>query len=275
MTHERKFRRKKLDPILRPDIYDRLVVETKSLLERRFDALAERFDDIADTNFNPFLLLITAPVYNLYSPFEVAERLQLGKAFHGDDTAFGRFGEEKLLPLFGVTACSEKVKAVQEKLGGQWEPIDRELSVEGRRYLITVKSGPWTMNQSHANAMIDKLPAIHKQTGCPVILGIMYGKYENLNNKPALVETNLGNPPWFDYLVGRDFWEFVSGVKDIHLEVFRAIRQAQKEFGEAHKDETFHEKLVANRLKIAASLRRAFNVKEEEDFWQTLFNQMF
>ena len=54
------------------------------------------------------MLLITSSVYNLFSPFEVAERFQMGKAYHGDDTAFGRFGEEKLLPLFGVTACPEK-----------------------------------------------------------------------------------------------------------------------------------------------------------------------
>lgn len=271
----RKFIRKKLAAKLDERIFEKLVIETKALLERRFEALAEGFDDIADTNFNPFLLLITSPVYNLFSPFEIAERLQLGKAFHGDDTAFGRFGEEKLLPLFGVAECSEKVKAIQDRLGGPWEPIDRELMVEGRRYLISVKSGPWTMNQSHANAMVDKLPAIHKQTQCPIVLGIMYGRYENLNNKPALVETSLGSPEWFDYLVGRDFWEFISGVKDIHKEVFRAIRQAQKEFGEAHKDETFHEKLVGNRLKIASSLRKAFNVKEEEDFWETLFSHMF
>ena len=33
----------------------------------------------------------------------------------------------------------------------------------------------------------------------------------------------------------------------------------------------FTKKLVGNRLKIAASLRKAFNVKEEQDFWETLF----
>lgn len=275
MDRKRKFARTTLQQKLPTKIFDSLVVETRSLLERRYQALAEGFEDIEDTNFNPFLLLITAPVYNLFSPFEVAERLQLGKAFHGDDTAFGRFGEEKLLPLFGVCECSEKVKAAQARMGGPWEPIDRELVVEGKRFLITVKSGPWTMNQGHANAMIEKLPEIHRQTGCPVVLGIMYGRYSNLNNKPGLVEAKLGSPSWFDFLVGRDFWEFVSGVKEVHREIFRAIRQAQKEFGEAHRDETFHEKLVANRLKIAASLRKEFNVQEEEDFWETLFQRMF
>ena len=182
MAHTPKFARNKLEAKLEKKVFDSLVVETRALLERRFALLAEDFNDIADTNFNPFLLLITAPVYNLFSPFEVAERLQLAKAFHGDDTAFGRFAEEKVLPLFGVKECSEKVEATQKQLGGGWEPIDREHVVDGKRYLISLKSGPWTMNQSHANAMVEKLPTIHEKTKCPVILGITYGRYENLNN---------------------------------------------------------------------------------------------
>jgi len=246
------------------------VDETKALLERRFQTLAEGFDDLQDTNFNPFLLLITAPVYNIFSPFEVAERLQLAKAFHGDDTAFGRYGEEKLLPQFGAVPVEEK-----SKYKATWEPIDAAVMIEGERFLLTIKSGPWTMNQSHANAMIEKLPGIHEQSGCPIILGIMYGRYEQLNNKPQLVDGSLGTPEWFDFLVGRDFWEFLSGVKDVHKYIYRAIRKAQKAFADEHKDETFHEKLVANRLKIAASIRKEFDVAEEEDFWETLFNNMF
>ncbi len=131
------------------------------------------------------------------------------------------------------------------------------------------------MNQSHANGMIEKFPKIHADTDCPIIVGIMYGKYENLNNKPQLVEDALHSPPWFDYLVGRDFWEFVSGVKDVHKHIFAAIREAQKNFALKHQDETFHEKLIGNRILIASSLRKQFKVDEDEDFWATLFNNMF
>lgn len=266
---KRRFKRRKLTTNISSKLVGQIGQETKSLLERRFKALAIDFDSLDKTNFNPFLLLITAPVYNLFSPFEIAERLQLGKAYHGDDTAFGRFGEEKLLPLFGVTECPEKGKKAD------WEPVDCQVQVDGKRYIMSIKSGPWTMNQSHANAMIEKFPQIHQQTGDPIMIGIMYGRYENLNNKPALVEQHLGNPEWFDFLVGRDFWEFISGVRDIHKHIFGAIRTAQMEFAKEHSDETFQEKLVSNRLKIAASLRKAFDVMEEEDFWETLFNNMF
>ena len=57
--------------------------------------------------------------------------------------------------------------------------------------------------------------------------------------------------------------------------MFQAIRRAQKRFSDEHSDETFNERLVGNRLKIAASLRKQFNVRDDDDFWGTLFNAMF
>lgn len=266
----RRFRRTSLMPDLPKESHDQFVAETLSFLTRRFELLARKFDHISKTNFNPFLLLITAPVYNVYSPFEVAERLQLGKAFHGDDTAFGKMVEERYLRLFGARRPPEKTAGA-----AAWTPIDLDIVVEGQRYLMSVKSGPWTMNQEHANAMIDKFPAIHAATGAKILIGITYGRYTNLNNKPALVDRGLGQPEWFDFLVGRDFWEFVTGVSDVHKHIFKSIREAQKSFGALHSDETFHERLVSNRLKIAASLRKQFSVDDEEDFWETLFNNMF
>lgn len=268
----RKFRRAPLVDALPEPVRAELVRETVEFLSRRYKELAVRFDDISKTNFNPFLLLITAPVYNIYSPFEVAERLQLGKAFHGDDTAFGRMAEEKYLRLFGAETPIEKRQPSKKNL---WSPIDLNIVIDGQRYLLSIKSGPWTMNQTHANEMVTNFHKLHKETGAKIIVGITYGRYKSLNNKPALVSTRLGNPDWYDFLVGKDFWEFVTGVRDVHRHIFSAIRDAQKQFSQLHSDETFHEKLVANRLKIASSLRKQFSVKDEEDFWWTLFNNMF
>lgn len=265
-----KFQRNNYVDHLTPDQEGRIIGEVKAFLDRRFQTLAEGFDSIEQTNFNPWLLLITAPVYNLFSPFELAERVQLGKAFHGDDTAFGRMAEEKFLAVFGAVPPSEKIE-----MGQRWTPVDLSIMIEGTRYLLSVKSGPWTMNQEHANAMSDKFPAIHEQTGARIVLGILYGRREHLNNKPALVNSRLGNPEWFDFMVGKDFWEFISGVRDVHKHIFSAIRKGQTEFAREHNDETFHEKLVGNRIKLAASIRKKFDVEEEEDFWETLFNNMF
>lgn len=270
----RRFKRSTLAATLAPELKERIVQETYAFLKRRFETLAVDFDDISKTNFNPFLLLITAPVYNIFSPFEVAERLQLGKAFHGDDTAFGRLAEEKFLSIFGAEVPPLKRTGTSAQRQ-EWSPIDLQIQVEGNLYLLSVKAGPWTMNQSHANEMTARFPSLQATTGARLIVGITYGRYKNLNNKPYLVARNLGEPLWYDYLVGKDLWEFVSGVKDVHKEIFAAIRLAQRKFADEHADETFSEKLVGNRLKIAASLRKAFNVRDDEDFWSTMFNAAF
>jgi hypothetical protein len=269
----RRFRRTALVDHLAQDVHDAIVRETDSLLERRL-AKANEVADIEQTNFNPFLLLITSPVYNIFSPYEVAERLQLGSAFHGDDTAFGRFAEEKILPLFGATLPGQKSRT-DRVLAAAWEPIDRAMDIEGSTYLMSIKAGPWTMNQSHAHGMIEKFPEIHATTGAKCLIGITYGRYVDLNNKPALVDAQLGEPDWFDYLAGRDFWEFVSGVRNVHVHIFKAIREAQAVFAKRHRDETFHERLIQNRLAIAASLRKKFDLDKEDDFWETLFNNAF
>lgn len=248
--------------------------ETYRFLKRRFRELAENFNDISKTNFNPFLLLITAPVYNIYSPFEVAERLQLGKAFHGDDTAFGRMAEERYLRIFGAATPAEKSSAdpIQRR---RWSPIDLELMVDGQRTLMSIKAGPWTMNQAHAAEMIRYFNELREQTGARILIGITYGRYKNLNNKPALVDRELGSPDWFDFFVGKDFWEYATGVKDVHRDMFAAIRVAQKRFADEYADRTFSERLIENRLAIASSLRKNFSVRDDEDFWSTLFNAMF
>jgi len=268
----RRFVREDLAEALADDALTAIEEETYSFLQRRFQSLAINFDNISKTNFNPFLLLITAPVYNIFSPYEVAERLQLAKAYHGDDTAFGRLAEERFLNVLGARAPAEKGDPAKKAL---WSPIDLEAEIDGKRYLFSIKAGPWTMNQSHANEMIHRFPELRAQTGANIIIGITYGRYASLNNKPGLVDRELGHPEWFDFLAGKDLWEFVSGVRDVHHDLFQAIRRAQKRFADEHFEMTFHEHLKANALKISASLRAQFNVTSDEDFWGTLFNAAF
>jgi hypothetical protein len=270
----RRFSRAALLDALPEPQRQRLEEETYQFLKRRFRELAEQFDDISKTNFNPFLLLITAPVYNIYSPYEVAERLQLGKAFHGDDTAFGRMAEEKYLNIFGARPPMEK-SSEDPAVRRRWSPIDLELTIDGQRNLMSIKAGPWTMNQSHASEMIRSFKQLHEETGAKILIGITYGRYKNLNNKPALVERELGTPDWFDFFVGKDFWEYATGVRNVHLDMFAAIRIAQKRFADEYADRTFSERLIENRLSIASSLRKSFSVRDDEDFWGTLFNAMF
>jgi hypothetical protein len=250
--------------------FEGIVAETDQLLERRLVKVRELVNaKSGDVNINPFLMLALAPAYNIFSPFEAAEYIQNSKLHHGDATAFGKFIEDKILPRFGVSQPAEK-----NADPNLYSPIDVETTVEGSRYLLSLKSGPWTMNQAHANEMSTTFPTIHDRTGADLVIGIVYGTRDRLNNKPALVERNTG--PYTHTLVGHEFWEFVTGVRDAHKEIFRAIRAAQARFADRHGGKTFFEQLIEARLALAASFREAFELEgEEAEMWEKIFEGSF
>ena len=252
------------------DRFDEIVDETDQLLERRLKKARELVDaKSSDVNLNPFLMLALAPAYNIFSPFEAAEYLQNSKLHHGDATAFGKFIEDKILPPFGVSRPAEK-----DEDPHLYSPIDVETTVDGKRYLLSLKSGPWTMNQAHANEMINRFPEIHDRTGDSLIIGIVYGTRERLNNKPQLVERGTGD--YTHTLIGHEFWEFVTGVRDAHKEIFRAIRAAQGKFSDRHGGQTFYEQMIEARLALASSFRHAFDLEgEEAEMWEKIFEGSF
>lgn len=261
--------RTELSDEMPPAIYEAVVTESLAFIERRFASMQETRAVSEKNNLNPFLMLLMAPAYNVFSPFEVAEYLQNAKMPHGDATAFGKFVEDRIFPLFGVISPPEK--AMDRPL---FSPIDAEITVDGTRYLTSWKSGPWTMNQSHANEMLNRFPSIHTQTGCEIILGIIYGTEKQLNNKPALVRRGTG--PYVHVLVGAELWEFVTGVRDAHMKVLDAIREAQGRFAVAHGGKTFYEHMIEARLALAESFRREFELTgDNEDMWTQLFERAF
>lgn len=250
------------------DQYEAIVAQSFAFIERRFRSMQE-MRRVENVNLNPFLMLLMAPAYNVYSPFEVAEYLQNAKMPHGDATAFGKFVEACIFPLFGVSSPPEK-----SRHRTLFSPIDAEITVGGNRYLTSWKAGPWTMNQAHAHEMNEKFPQIHLQSDCDIILGVTYGTVSQLNNKPAMVRRNTG--AYFHVLVGKDLWEFVTGVRNAHLAVLDAIREAQSRFALTHGGKTFHEHMIEARLALAGSFRSEFElVGDSDDLWSQLFLKAF
>lgn len=250
------------------DQFDRVVKQALGLIERRFETM-RTLVTVAQTNINPFLMLAMAPAYNIFSPLEAAEYMQNAKLPHGDSTAFGKFVEDRIFPIFGVIPVDEKKTEAT-----LYSAIDGGLTVEGESFLATWKSGPWTMNQSHANEMIASFPRIHEATGKRLLLGIFYGRDSQLNNKPALVRRNTGD--YFHVLVGADLWEFITGVREAHMTILRAIREAQRQFAVAHGGKTFNEHMIEARLQLSANFRHAFGLSGgDEDMWEMLFKHSF
>lgn len=263
-----KLTRNKLLDEMPQEQYEQVVAEALTFIENRFKAL-RKLVKVEQTNINPFLMLAMSSAYGIFSPLEAAEYLQNAKMPHGDATSFGKWVESKVFPIFGVTEVDEK-----KTDGTMYSAIDGALTVDGQNYLATWKSGPWTMNQAHATEMAGTFPRIYEVTKKPLLLGIFYGTLSQLNNKPAKVRRETGS--YFHVLVGSELWEFVTGVKDAHLVVLKAIREAQAQFARAHGGKTFNEHMVEARLELSADFRTTFGLSgESDDMWESLFRHSF
>lgn len=263
--------RGKLADKLAPEYFNGIVEEFLTFLRARLKTV-RTLTDVSDpeVNLTPLLMLALAPAYNLYSPFEVAEYIQMAKFPHGDATSFGMRLDSRLMSIFGVGRPVEK-KTDPET----FTAIDNEIAVKRKRYLISLKSGPRTMNQAHANEMIKTFPKVHNKTGCDIIIGIAYGKKEKVNNKPGLVVKSTGS--YVHVLIGKSFWEFITGVQNGHLEIYRAIRGAQRQFAAENQGRTFHEQMIEARLALARSFRETFDLTgaDDIDMWDEIFKHGF
>lgn len=281
------------------EVRTQLATAVLGLLNSRYaDYTKEgKYTTIEGYDIHPFLLLALAPMYNVNSPYEVAQHVQISKSSHGDATAWGRFIEERVLRHFGWRTPAEKkdttiIPDTTMRRSVAWENIDQEHELDikdclsgaihrNRRILLSLKSGPATIKQGDKTGMAHQFPVAYRDAGANplVVLGVTYGRYERSNKKPDGIIADLNAPTWFDYMAGKDFWEFATGIRDFHIKVFSVIREAQRAFAAAHKDETFFEELVKARLKIASTFREQFlagaELREGEDFWDALFKSAF
>lgn len=199
---------------------------------------------------SPFLLMWTAAAYGLSSPRALAEHQQLGSLVHGDATAWADLMNKIYNTVFAFKQPPEK------KCQEIFSSIDGEREIEGRRILFSFKSGPLTMNRSHANEMINTFPAIHRQTNSPIVLGLEYGDCERGNGEAEkVIRDTSGND--VHLLVGKPFFEYVTGVRDAYGKLGRLIAGAASEF---YGGKSFDEHVMDSRGLLTKSLSKKYNI---------------
>ena len=108
------------------------------------------------------------------------------------------------------------------------EDINLEFDKENIRYIITVKSGNNWGNSSQIKKMISDFKTAKKtlrtsnsQINVVAVNGCCYGK-----------ENNPDKGDYFKYC-GQEFWEFISGDKDLYTELIEPLGHQAKERNEA------------------------------------------
>ncbi|HOJ02875.1 MAG TPA: PmeII family type II restriction endonuclease [Bacteroidota bacterium] len=138
--------------------------------------------------------------------------------------------------------------------------IDLEFDKDGKRYIITIKSGPNWGNSSQIRRMIDDFKKAQKtirtsnsKIEVVSINGCCYGK-----------DANPDKGDYFKYC-GQRFWEFISGDPDLYIEIIEPIGFKAKERNTDF--ENSYSRLI-NRL--TAEFSREFCEKNGQINWKKI-----
>ncbi len=243
----------------------------------------EKRNGLADYRTNPYVLMTSATVMNLSDPRHFADFLFNSKLYMALETSFGKSVESLLLGNYPISSSEkwsdppekiEEAKALEgltreekakKRTSSVWREIDKSCVVGNRRYLVSVKSGPNTINDTQVQAMTQAIIDHHmtwlRQTRksnpevsqLDIVIGLTYGTDRTTNNKEnqilaKLLEfgfktSDLGFHPCVisqkdrssicSYrCIGRDFWSFIGDPADpssaqfVFLEVLLALAKA-------------------------------------------------
>jgi hypothetical protein len=164
-----------------------------------------------------------------------------------EETIFGDF-----LEALAISICAEA-------FGGQksvTEGIDLELSRDGLRYIVSIKSGPNWGNSQQIKRMASNFTQAKKIVGksrLEAVNGCCYGQERNVNRGD------------YSKYCGQDFWELVSGVDDFYQQIVEPLGAHAKE-----RTQAFHKKYAQVANQFTAEFIQEFCTPTGEIDWDKL-----
>lgn len=242
-------------------------------------------ETLHDYRTNPYVLMTSASVMDLDNEGVFADFLFNTKFYMGLETSFGKsieaafveqyptIGEAKwAVPIEKETEfkdlgdISREERAVR-RTHSIWREIDTSVLIGDRRFILSIKSGPNTINDTQVAAMTDAIISHHKDWALAthatypgtqyldIVIGITYGTDRTTNNKEnqilvklldnGFVEEDRDGAPGVLIdkntrairvyrVIGKDFWAFLGNPSSpykaqyIFLEVLLALTKALK-----------------------------------------------
>jgi hypothetical protein len=171
-----------------------------AFLDRRYNALKKITLDSLD--LNPFLLKLMSETSGIKSAEDVVRWALQQRVERGTVTSFGML-------IQGIA------KLFSGGTGVEGADISKES--EGRMHYVQVKSGPNTVNKDIAQEITRLLrSASRRDPGSVPLLGMCYGKESRVN---SIIRKYVD----VDTKIGAKFWEFISGDKETHKEIYNLM----------------------------------------------------
>ena len=164
---------------------------------------------IADLNINPFLIRLFADELGLKDSLSIIQLLISQRTMTGANTSFG-FALQEVANLFSEGTGVEGADILKNK--------------HGRHYHVQVKSGPATMDKDAVTRISQLLVAAQRRNrGSVAMIGMCYGNRDQVFSTVKLYSD-------VDWLIGKEFWEFISDDPDCMSEIYEIAGDVGKTF---------------------------------------------
>jgi hypothetical protein len=246
-----------------------VALEAEAFLDRRYKKIKSL--KLRDLKMNPFLLRLISQIHGLDTPAEVVDHLVRAHLHAGEETAYGWLVDLFLPPLFGAATPPERED--EYKWEG-YKEMDKEAvrpnpaSGKPERHLISLKSGPWTINDTMAQRMAQNVKAMQQYGKEPVVYGITYGRPEQLSNKPGIVKGEFPDDR-VSILVGRQFWDWLAQYEGAHIDIFNGFADGEAAFRQ-RKGVSLRETLENKKAELTKEFVKEFKIRPNDDMWQRL-----
>ena len=228
-----------MDDQQRNDIRRELV----AIASRKYKTLKEI--DTTNLDYNPYLLRLL----NLNTPEEIATFMVNQRVERSVVTSYG-FRIQNI-----ARALSERGTGV--------EGADICKEVGGKRYYIQIKAGPNTPNKDITSTINTLLKsAMRRNQGSVALLGMTYGTREQVS---GIIQSYSH----IDWIIGREFWGFISGDKNAYSEIFRMVKDISDHYRPNPDDLQFQELLRVKIDSIACQIRLKYGDGGDE-MWSKL-----
>jgi len=209
---------------------------------------------IEDLHINPFLIRILATEMGLSDAKSIVTWLVNQRLERGTVTAFG-------------LALQEAAKVFSE--GSAVEGADIMKTKSGRHYYIQVKSGPNTIPKDMGVRISQLLRSAQRRNrGSVALFGMCYGNKQQVS---GIVRKYVEQEGGIEWLVGRDFWEFISDDAHCIEEIYRIAGEVGKEFKDT-KGQSISEILESKIQDLLEQFKGLYGAGGDE-MWQNLLRR--
>lgn len=252
-----------------------VAIESKSFLNRRKKKILKL--QLKDLNLNLILLRMVRGMHRLETPRDIVSYLVRSTLRAGEETAYGWMVDLFLPPLFGASTPPERE---DEHKWEAFKEIDKEIerpnpkTKKRTRHLISLKSGPLTINDTMARQMHVNVSDFVKLRDEPVIYGVTYGRRDQLSNKPSIVKGQHPDDK-VAILVGHELWDWLAEYDNAHVDIMNGIADGETAFADDNKGVPIIEIVEQKIDDLTDAFLKEFKIDPKRDMWSQLVDTGF